>query len=130
MEATINKYIIINNITNEVLQIMQWADNRDFPLDWKLESNEELITVDLSDTVEVNDMYDRNTNKFYVKDVTDNEQKKLEYTSELEELQFKLSDFQEETWKVLAIDETKLSQEWQDLLKRKRELRANILSVS
>jgi len=125
-----NKYLIIDKLTSEVSQIMQWGDNREFPSNWGLKENEEVITVDSNNDVELTDMYDSNMNKFYIQDVTDNEQKILEDTDALSQLQNQLSDFQEETWKLLGIDETKLSQEWQDLLAKKRTLRASLLALS
>ena len=124
------RYFIINKTTSEILQDITWRDEKDVPTVFSEDPNEYGLSVaeDLVGTA--HDFYNATTSSVVILDITDNEQKILEDTDALSQLQNQLSDFQEETWTVLGIDETKLSQSWQDLLAQKRALRASLLSLS
>jgi len=124
------RYFIIDKNTSEILQDMAWFDEKYVPKEFTLNENEYVLKVDENLKGTAHDFYNENTAKVITLDITDGEQSKLEMEDELIDLKAKLSDFQEETWKVLGIDETKLSQEWQDLLERKRTLRLNIANLS
>jgi len=124
------RYFIINKTTSEIMQDVSWRDEVDIPSVFSTDTNEYglLVAEDLIGTA--HDFYNTLTSSVVIMDITDNEQKILEDTDQLINLQCQLSDFQEETWSVLGIDETKLSQPWQDLLAQKRALRAEMATLT
>lgn len=126
VETIENKYIITDKISGEVLQTMQWGDDREFPTNWVLADNEEVVTVQINRDVQLFDIYDANSKEFFTLDISDNELGITDIKFQLAELELELSDFQEATWAALAIDETKLPQIWIDRISQKRDLRAKL----
>ena len=123
------KYVTINSISGEFISSIQWNDDREFSSDIMLMSNQEIITVDSSKEVLVSDVYDKKTKQFYILDISDEEIEIEELNFELSKAEEELSEFQEETWRALDIDESKLSQVWQDRLLQKRTLRERLALI-
>ena len=123
-------YAIVNKISGNVEQLMSWGDGRVFPSDWELTPTEEVVTLIENQGVEVDDVYNSVANEFYILDISDNELEIEDIKFQLSEIELVLSEFQEETWKALSIDETKLSQVWQDRLLHKRTLKSRLLEIS
>jgi len=120
------KYLIIDKISGEVLQTMQWGDDREFPTNWVLADNEEVVSVQIDRDVQLFDVYDTNSKEFFTLDISDNKLEITDIKFQLAELELELSNFQEATWAALAIDETKLPQIWIDRISQKRDLRAKL----
>ena len=125
----LDKYIIVDKVTGDVLQTMQWADDREFPLNWDLKDNEQVITVEKVADIQLTDVYNKVSKEFYILDVTDNELKIADLKEQLQAASIDLTDFQEETWRVLAIDETKLSQIWKDRWDKKKSINASLAAL-
>ena len=123
------KYVIINSITGKVLQTIEWGDDRDLPADYPTIEGQEVLTVNEIEDIQPLDVYDSISKKFYILDITDNELEIENIKLQLSELELVLSDFQEETWTVLNINETKLSKVWQDRLLQKRTLRKRLALI-
>lgn len=123
------KYVIINSINGKVLQIIKWGDDRNLPEDYPTIDGQEVLTVNDIEDIQPLDVYDAISEKFYILDITDNGLEIENIKLQLSELELVLSDFQEETWAALSIDETKLSQVWQDRLLQKRTLRARLALI-
>ena len=121
------KYVIINSKTGKILQIIKWGDDRDIPTNYPIQEGQEILTVDDVEDIQPLDIYDSVSRRFYILDITDNELEIESIKLKLSELELVLSDFQEETWAVLNIDETKLSFTWQDRLLQKRTLRERLV---
>lgn len=120
------RYIIVDNENGNVLQTHQWGDDRDFPSNIEIKPTETLITVNVEDCVDLYNTYDFTSEQFYVLDIDDNSYEISILKQELGNYDIILSDFQEETWRVMGIDETKLEPIWQERLAYKRDLRSRI----
>ena len=125
----LDKYIIVDKVTGDVLQTIAWGDDREFPLNWDLKDNEQVIKVEKVEDILVQDVYDSVGEQFYILDVTDNELKIADLKEQLQAASIDLTDFQEETWRVLAIDETKLSQIWKDRWDKKKSIKASLAAL-
>ena len=123
------KYIIVDNLTGDISQTMEWGDKRPFPENWFLKDNEEVITVDKLEDIQLEDVYNKVSKEFYILDVTDNELKITDLKEQLQAASIDLTDFQEETWAALQVDETKLSQIWRDRLNKKRLIKTNLAAL-
>ena len=124
-----NKYMIVDKVTGDVIQTMEWGDPRPFPSNWVLNDNEEVITVAKVEDIQVADVYNKVSKEFYILDVTDNELKIADLKEQLQAASIDLTDFQEETWRVLAIDETKLSQIWKDRWDKKKSIKVSLAAL-
>jgi len=124
-----NKYIITDKVSGEVLQTISWGDGREFPQNYPLQENEEMKVSQVEDNVEIFDMYDNKTNQFYILDITDNQVNIENIKSQLAEIELTLSDFQEATWTAMSINEAELPEIWQARLAQKRALREKLITM-
>lgn len=129
VEVGSNKYMIVDKVTGDVLQTMEWGDARPFPSNWVLNDNEEVITAEKVADIQVADVYNKVSEEFYILDVTDNELEIADLKEQLQVASIDLTDFQEETWRALAIDETKLSQIWRERLNKKRSIKTSLAAL-
>lgn len=123
------RYIIVDNASGNVLQTHQWGDDRDFPSNIEIKESETLVTVGAEECIDLCNTYDFTSNQFYVLDIDDNSLEISILKEELGNYDSILSDFQEETWRVMGIDESKLESIWQERLAYKRDLRNRILML-
>lgn len=123
------KYVLVDSISGNVNSILEYGADTDFPSNWVFKKNEIVITVDDSVDVLPEENYDSKTNTFYVLDITDTEIEIQNISEQLQKVSEKLSDFQEETWSALMIDETKLSRVWRERLANKRVLRSKLAEL-
>jgi hypothetical protein len=122
----IRKYIIVDKISGQVIETMQWADNRDFPTDIQIDVTYDIIVADSGDVILPGDVYDPTLNTFYILDISVVDEEIYAIKYELSQLEIVLSESLEATWQALMLDETKLPQIWQDRLLQKRTLRARL----
>lgn len=118
------RHVFADKITGEVKMVIDWADDRDLPSDYPIP--EGLCEVTTTEDINLDYTCDINNKAFYVLDVTDNELLKARLQAELDDLETKLSTWQEDTWAAMGVDETKLPQIWQDRLAKKRTLRVQL----
>lgn len=55
------QYVVIDTSTGIVDSIMQWGDDRDLPLDWEVELNQTVVTIDDSVVIDIGNKYDMET---------------------------------------------------------------------
>ena len=77
-EIDMRKYVIIDKTSGQVLQVMEWGDDRDFPSDYPLEENQKIVTVSELIEVDLDNVYDDTTGLFYVLEPVIVPQKKTE----------------------------------------------------
>jgi len=123
------KYVVVDKETGVISCVMQWADNRDLPVDYPVEITNEIYTIDAEADVQYGDIYDFTRESFYILDVSDEEIEIQDIDSQLQDLELVLSDFQEVTWSVLGVVEANLPQLWQDRLRQKRDLRTRLAEL-
>ena len=124
------KHVIVDKITGKIINIFQWGDNRDFPSDYILEVNQQVITVDPDKVlIELDDVYDFTLNTFHVLDITNTQIEIASIKARLSDLDNSVSRIQEDTWIAMSMNEANLPQKWQDVLLEKRTLRSRLCVV-
>jgi hypothetical protein len=123
-----SRYVIMNNTTNVVEQIVCWANVTPFPTDWILNPTDKVMVI-LDDTViiDLDDIYNPIANTFHNIDITDAQMQisVLQYNLNMSSL----TDIQEATWNAMGLDVTKLPQAMQDLLNQKIAWRAELATL-
>lgn len=66
------KYIIVDKITGDISQTMEWGDKRPFPENWFLKNNEVVITVDKLEDIQLEDIYNSKLDEFYIMEPPEN----------------------------------------------------------
>jgi len=120
----VKRYVFIDGGGN-INSIIGWVDDRELPPDYIIPTGCIVKTIN-DDSIDIYNTYDAVSDNFYIVDITDKELQISDIKNQLSILDLVLSRFQEDTWTVLNVDETKLPQIWQGRLKQKRDLREQL----
>lgn len=123
------KYVIVNNESGNINQIMGWGDDRDFPSNIQIGLNETLVVVDSQESIDLYNTYDFVSGQFYVLDIDDTTLELSILRTELNNYNSILSDFQESIYTAMGIDITKLPLEWLEKIQYKTRLRERIAEL-
>ena len=66
------KYIIVDNLTGDISQTMEWGDKRPFPENWILKDNEQVIKVEKVEDIQLEDVYNSKLDEFYIMEPPEN----------------------------------------------------------
>ena len=124
------QHVIVEKITGKIINVFQWGDNRDFPIAYPLEINQQVITVNPDNIlIELDDVYDFTLSTFHVLDITNTQIEVASIKARLSDLDGSVSRIQEDTWIAMSMNEANLPQKWQDVLLEKRTLRSRLCVV-